>query len=240
MSEKKLLTGVGMRLYPEFNPKTTALIIIDIQNDECHPNGHYSKSGIDVGTEDDDRPSMSRPVRYLKKLIPVCREAKVPIIWTRHQFREPKIDCGIICKVRPFLDKGGFRAGPHPDGPPSWGAQIDDRILDYVKWEEDWFLDKVRISSFYNTPLEVWLRSLNIETLIVTGCVTWNCVETCCRDAQQRDYQVILPHECTGGHTHFDLQEPTLKVIQQAYGDVLSTDVVIKELKEFAKKYGTL
>lgn len=219
-------TGYGMRLYPKVDPKRAAFIIIDMQNDECHPNGWYARNGYDIGVPDDPRPTMARPIGPLRRVIPTIRKYKIPIIWTRHHFRHPYVDGGVLAKVRRYeKDMSVFHTG-------SWGVEIDDRLKEYVRPDEDWFVDKRRLSGFFQTDLELILRSLAAEYLVVTGVNTWMCVESTVRDAMFRDFKVVVLGDCTGGHTHLDLQEPTLKVMQQGFGDVLTSEQFLKELTE--------
>ena len=53
-------------------------------------------------------------------------------------------------------------------------------------------MDKTRYSAFYNTNMEVILRGLSVDTVVVCGVTTDMCVESTVRDAFYRDYRVVL------------------------------------------------
>lgn len=56
----------------------------------------------------------------------------------------------------------------------------------------DYIVDKTRYSAFYNTNMEVILRGLSVDTVVVCGVTTDMCVESTVRDAFYRDYRVVL------------------------------------------------
>src|SRR5436190_2886544 len=73
-------------------PGRTTLVLIDLQNDFLHPAGWYAKSGVDIS-------HMRRVIEPTTVLIGEAREAGVPIVWTRHGFRDETI--GSFAAMRP-------------------------------------------------------------------------------------------------------------------------------------------
>ena len=61
-------------------PGRTAVVVIDPQNDFLHPDGWYAKSNVDIS-------HMRRVIEPTIKLLVAARAQDVPIIWTRHGFR---------------------------------------------------------------------------------------------------------------------------------------------------------
>jgi len=72
-----------------------------------------------------------------------------------------------IVKARPFLRTTGFRLGDP-------GRELIPEV-----GRADYELDKPDFSAFHGTPLEVLLRSLEIDTVVLTGIVTHGGVEDC-------------------------------------------------------------
>ena len=106
----------------------------------------------------------------------------------------------------------------------TWDAEIVDEIKPS---EGDHVVIKRSDSAFYNTEIGVWLRSLNIDTLIFCGIDTSICVETSLRDAFNIGYDVVLISDATASNNkkHY---ESTLENVKGYYGIVMD----IKELSQ--------
>jgi nicotinamidase-related amidase len=67
--------------------------------------------------------------------------------------------------------------------------------------EDDYFVLKPKHSGFYSTSLEVLLRFLGVDTLILTGFAADICVLYTANDAYMRDYVIIVPKDCVASET---------------------------------------
>jgi ureidoacrylate peracid hydrolase len=87
---------------------------------------------------------------------------------------------------------------------------------------------KRRDSAFHDTEIGVWLRSLNIDTLIFCGIDTSICVESSLRDAFNIGYDVVLISDATASNNkkHY---ESTLENVKGYYGMVMD----MKELCQY-------
>ncbi len=227
MEEEKEITK--RRRYSDVKPEDCALIIIDMQNDFIRENGQYAKWGSDIS-------HMVRTVKPIQRMVDFCRKMNIPIIATRYLIRDLS-DCGLTCKIRPLLAEGGLREG-------SWGANIIGE-LEISPQKGDWIIDRPRSSCFFSTKLELLLRGLNRKTLIVTGVLTNQCVESTIRDALFRDFEVLELSDCVGtiGGAMVDpitrekvkvkaedLHRASLRAVAFGLGDVLTSDELIEEL----------
>ncbi len=71
------------------------------------------------------------------------------------------------------------------------------RVIDELKPEQgDIIIPKTSYSGFYNTDLNEKLKSLDVDELIITGCVTNICVLYTSVDALMRGYYVKVPEDC--------------------------------------------
>jgi len=220
------------QLYPNPRPENCAMIIVDAQNDFLKNEGWYHKEGgVDIS-------HMQRTVEPIIKMIKFCHEMDIPIIASKHVFKDANIDGGILCKVRPLLQRGGLRRG-------TWGGEIIEELE--LDEKRDWVIPKSRLSVFYNSPLELILRGLGKTTLIMTGVLTNQCVESTIRDAQFRDFEIIELFDCVGtlgGQMRDpitkelavvdpqDLHEASLRAVVFGLGDVVSKDELIAELSK--------
>lgn len=196
-------------------PGRTALVHIDLQNDFLHADGWYASQGIDVA-------HMQRVIEPTKRITAAARERGVPVIWTRHGTRGVE-DGGPFMKLRPFLHEGGLRAD-------TWGYAILDEL---EPRDDDWYVEKNRLSAFYNTNLELVLRAVNADTVLITGVLTNQCVAATSKDAMFRDFKPIVVEDCTGT-TLPHLHEPAIEMIRVGWGEVRSLDDTLADLERLA------
>jgi ureidoacrylate peracid hydrolase len=160
---------------------STALLLLDLQRDFLDPNGVYARHGLPVDRLRGIVPTIARVTRAAKAAgLPVF--ASKFTIYTSPGGKPLGLDH--IVKARPFLLTEGFRL--HDPG--------RELVADLP--HPDYELDKPRFSAFHGTPLEVLLRSLDIDTVVLTGIVTHGGVEATARDAMIRDFSVVILDDC--------------------------------------------
>ena len=168
MTEDRDSTTPFVTVRWDLNPGRTVLVIIDAQNDFLHADGWYAQKGIDIG-------HMRRTIEPTRQLLKDVRAKNIPVVWTRHGYRGVE-DGGPFMQLRPFLKEGGLRQD-------SWGYQICDEL---GPREDDWYVDKSRLSAFYNSNLETVLRALNADTVLIIGVLTNQCVAATSKAASIR------------------------------------------------------
>jgi nicotinamidase-related amidase len=206
------MTDPYARVHWDLVPGRTALLLIDYQNDFLHEDGWYARSGIDIS-------HMRRVLEPTQTLINAARTEGVPLIWTRHGSRDER-DAGPFMQLRPFLRDGGLRQG-------TWGYDIYDGL---TVGDEDWRVEKTRLSAFFNTNLEVILRGLGSETILLAGVLTNQCIAATSKDAMFRDFKPIVVEDCTGT-TLPHLHGPALEMIRVGWGEVRGVDEAVAELE---------
>jgi nicotinamidase-related amidase len=65
-----------------------------------------------------------------------------------------------------------------------------------VPEDDDYFVLKPKHSAFFHTNLDILLRYLGAQTLILTGLAGENCVLFSANDAYMRDFRIIVPPDC--------------------------------------------
>jgi nicotinamidase-related amidase len=85
--------------------------------------------------------------------------------------------------------------------------------------EEDYFVLKPKHSGFFSTTLDLLLEYLGVRTLVIAGFAGNNCVLFTANDAYMRDYQLMIPADCTASNEPTD-NENALRQMQ----DVLKAD----------------
>ncbi len=201
----------------QLTPGRTALVVIDMQNDFLSPDGWYAQSGIDIS-------HMRQSIGPVRALVAAAREQNVPVIWTQHGFRDMR-DAGVFATLRDFMKDGGLRKD-------TWGYEL------YAEMEarpEDWYVEKNRLSSFFATNFDLILRGLDIDTLLICGVLTNQCVKATAVDANFNDYKPIVVRQATGT-TLPHLHEPALEMIAVGIGETRSLDDTLKDIKGLSNR----
>jgi len=94
----------------------------------------------------------------------------------------------------------------------------------------DYFVLKPMHSAFYMTPLEVLLRHLDIEKLILTGLTTSSCITATAHDANMRGFDLYIPTDCSCA-TNPDEHRQSLASLESAAGANLTLSTKLKLAK---------
>ena len=162
----------------KFTAASTALIIVDLQNDFLSPQGAYAR-GKTVSADALLLPARVAPVAQTLKAQGGYVAASQFTLWPDAK-GEPMVSSHLLEK-RPFLRKGDF----------SPGSVGQDNVPD-LKDSVDLVVYKVAYSAFFNTQLDWVLRKAGIETVVICGIVTNGGVASTARDAHVRDYSVVV------------------------------------------------
>jgi nicotinamidase-related amidase len=171
----------------------SALVIVDMQNDFCHPDGWFGQKGIDV------RP-MRRPIPVIAGLLPAWRAAGGAVVWLNWGVRPDRLNLSptIQFKGRRPRDGGadlpGYaQASPIDRGlsvvPGHWGAQQVDEL---AAAPGDITVFKHRLSGFWDNELDSLLRGQGLQTLLFAGVNTDRCVFSTLQDAGFLGYDCLL------------------------------------------------
>jgi nicotinamidase-related amidase len=195
----------------------TACLVVDMQNDFCHPDGWLASIGVDV------TPART-PIGPLVQLLPVLRDVQIPIIWVNWGNRPDLLN--ISPALRHVYNPSGTGVGlgdPLPsNGAPvltqgSWAAAVVDEL---VAGPDDIWVDKYRMSGFWDTPLDSILRNLGKTTLLFAGVNADQCVLCTLQDANFLGYDCILLRDCTATTSPDYCMQATLYNVNQCFGFV--------------------
>lgn len=159
-----------------------AVVVVDVQNDYCDPDGVQGRVGRQVRDIDG---TVDRTAALLAR----ARAAGVPVIF-------------VTTVSGPETDTPQWVSRYSPERPQccrkgSWGAEL------YRLRPEpgDEIVEKSRHSAFTNTPLHELLQRLERGTLLFCGVATDICVESSLRAAICLDYAVGLIADCCGSYS---------------------------------------
>ncbi|WP_250440350.1 cysteine hydrolase [Caballeronia sp. AZ1_KS37] len=207
-----------------FEPKHTALVMIDMQRDFVEPGGFGEALGNDVSF-------VRTAIEPCKRVLAAARDAGMLVIHTREGHRADLTDCPPA-----KLTRGG-KTFIGSDGPMGRilvrGEKGHDLIPELYPVAGEPVIDKPGKGAFYETDLHLILKNHDIRTLIVCGVTTEVCVTTTVREANDRGFECIVPQDCVGSYFP-EFQKYALEMIKAQgaiFGWVSDADAVIEALR---------
>ena len=171
------------------NSLTTALVIIDMQNDYCKKNGSFYA------------PESEAVITSISALLAEARAKGMPIVYTQNWLSDP--DGGWA-----YAYEMGWTVIPPHCLENTWGAEIVDELKPTA---EDYVIRKFSFSMFlgvYRQGAEEIMAKFaeehpDVDTFIITGTVTNVCVFFNSDVLYWLGYKVVLPVDCAGGSAVF-------------------------------------
>ena len=193
----------------KLNPKTTAVILIDMINAVAKGNGPpYNVP-----------PNRQGVIDNFVRLVAHCREVGTPLIYITTYRRADNSDA-----PKTVTDAGGGGGAAMLEGTPA--VEVIDEL---APQEGDYIVVKPRFSAYYGTNMEGILKSLGTETILVGGISTQRSVEGTARDAKNRDTQCVVVSDCcTAGEE--DVHQMTIEHVLPLLVQVRNTDEAIAAL----------
>ncbi|MFC6716328.1 cysteine hydrolase family protein [Natrialbaceae archaeon GCM10025810] len=181
-------------------PARTAVVVVDVQNGFCHPDGSLYAPGSEEAIEP------------IGELVDRAREGGARVIYTRD-----------VHPPEQFEDAHYYdefeRWGEHVlEG--SWEAEIVEELD--VR-EADHVVEKHTYDAFQKTELEGWLSARGIDDLVFCGTLANVCVLHTAGSAGLRDFRPILVEDCLG-YIEEEHREYALEHADWLFGEVVERD----------------
>ncbi|MBV0924390.1 cysteine hydrolase [Halomicroarcula limicola] len=188
----------------QLDPTDTAVIVVDMQNGFCHPDGALYA------------PDSEAAVDPVAELVADAREAGASVVFTRdvhppEQFEDAH-----------YYDEFD-RWGEHVlEG--SWEAELVED-LDPREGDDELVVVKHTYDAFYQTQLEGWLDAHGVDDLVICGTLANVCVLHTASSAGLRDYRPILAEDAVG-FIEADHREYALEHADWLFGEVTDRDAI--------------
>lgn len=180
----------------ELDPRTTALVVVDMQND------FVSEGGSLVV------PDAAGTVPVIAALLARARDAGARVVFTQdtHDEGDPE-----------------WEIWPEHARRRTWGWEI---VGDLAPRPEEVVVEKVRYDAFYGTHLDHFLRLWRVRTLVVCGTVANICVHYTAASAALRWYDVVVPRDAVSALDPFDLEASLRQTAFLFAGRVTTADAL--------------
>ena len=200
----------------EIKLEETALLVVDMQN--------YLVKGemeglVDMVKED-------KVIENVGGVVEAARKADITIIHMKH-VSPPNVEPA----VTDYSLKGlGHDGKPMKERSPP--TELGLEIIDELTPEKgEYIITKGKGNAFYNTNLESILRSKGVKKVILTGVVTNGCIDATVRGARERDFNVIIPIDCTATRERVD-QEHWIKNVFPKSAVTMTAEETIQTLSK--------
>ncbi len=197
-------------LADKVDPREAALIVVDVQNDFCHPDGAAGLRGKDLS-------QVAGMIEHLEHLLAEARDVGLPIVFIGTQ-HGPWTDSETwLGRMKTPPDQ---RVRTCVEG--TWGCDF----YGVAPRDGERVVIKHRYSALIGTDLDLILRARGVRTLLMAGIATNVCVESTTRDAYQLDYDIVFLADCCAAYSREE-HDGTLHNIAAHFGDVVGEREVV-------------
>ena len=202
--------------------ESTALMVIDVQYGDAHPDYGLGAKAKELGLSGaldyywDRLKHVAIP--NIQRLLATARQVGVEVVHVRvaSQTKDGR-DSTLHYKA---MGRRPSRDSKDAEILPEVAPQGDELVI-----------DKLTSSPFNSTNIDRVLRNIGIQNVILTGVVTNGCVDSTARSVVERDYGTIIVEDATASFAA-KLHEGALHSLDsQQFASIRSTDEVIKQLE---------
>lgn len=192
----------------KLNPEKTALLVIDMQEGFLNA---ASPTYIPAAME-----TVPRCAEVQRK----ARELGIPVYFIVRRYAPDGTDVEF---TRYYAWKNGGKPCSGPEGPMGW--RMPD---EFTVQPEDTVVYKPRYSAFFNTHLDGILRRKGIDTVVVTGTTTPNCIRATVFDSISLDYNTVILEDCTSSVSD-EVQRVNILGMKTIGGVIASAEEFLQE-----------
>jgi nicotinamidase-related amidase len=161
-------------------------LLLDMQNDLVSEDGPNGKSPL--GAQVKERAVVAKTAKAIER----ARAAGLPIGFVRVGFSPSYAECPAASPVFGGAKANNlFKLGTK-------GTEIHPAL---GRKEGDWVITKHRVSPFYSTDLETYLKANGIQRIFCSGVSSQAVVQATVRDGHDRDYAMVLLEDCCAAHS---------------------------------------
>lgn len=187
-----------------------ALIMIDMQNGFLNPASPLFIQGAPATI-----PACARVIDH-------CRQKHIPVIFVTRLYRADGSDVE-------HTRFAAWLAGGKPVSPGCPEEINADPPKEFGDAPTDYHIFKPRFSAFFQTELDVLLRRLGVDTVLLAGTTTPNCIRTTCYDAISLEYNVAVLTDCTSSATE-EIQQANLADMERIGAQLITSEAYLQDM----------
>ena len=217
----------------QFDLARSALVVVDMQNDFCHPEGWFAQEGL--GTK-----AARKPIPVIARLLPAWRAAGGAVVWLNWGIRADarNLSPTIHFKGKRSADGVGYAERSPIDHGPSlvrgeWGARVVDELEVAAS---DITVHKHRLSGFWDNEFDSLLRQQGITTLLFAGINTDRCVFSTLQDAAFLGYDCVLLKDACNTPSPAYVTRGIHFIVQQLHGFVATAEALMASLPKRSRR----
>jgi len=187
--------------------KKSALVVIDMQRgfidkaSPCYINGAEAT------------------IPACAAVIDNCRQRGIPVFFVNRLYRANGSDVE-------HTRHDAWLSGGKPMSPGCAESISTASPEEFKITEEDYYIIKPRYSAFFHTELDLVLRRLGINTVLLAGTTTPNCIRASCYDAICLEYNVVVLSDCTSSVSE-EIQQSNLRDMKNVGAQIMSAEEFI-------------
>ncbi len=198
-------------------PARAALLIIDMQVDFAAPGGALGRGGLDLS-------GVPNALAAAGRLARAARGANVPVLFVALQTQAETDSPAWRERIR--------RRGGDPDQATALCRRESPgaALIGPLPEPGDTVIAKTRYSAFFQTELDLVLKAMGVDTLVVCGLTTESCVDSTVRDAFHLDYHVFVAGDACAAYQD-DLHTAALKSLELNCAILATADEIVDAWK---------
>ncbi|MDX3908055.1 MAG: cysteine hydrolase [Pigmentiphaga sp.] len=200
-------------LAEQVQPRHTALVVVDMQNDFCEQGGYLQRTRAESGRNPIRVDENAAIAERIGRLAAAARDAGATVAWLRSIY-----DYKYLADAHIAMREG---EGCCMEG--TWGADFF-RIRPQP---DDLVVDKHTFSGFHGTNLHEQFQARGIKTLVMTGVATNVCVDSTLRHGFFLGYYIVVAEDCVGSGNRTG-HEGTLSTVRVNFGSVVAAGELLR------------
>ena len=205
---------INQNISPYIDPQRSALLIIDME-----------KAFVNTGAALWIRGALETVPR-ISNVIDEARDSGISVIWIKRIYKADGSDMELP-RRQDLFSRGLYGVL----APESTGLNSIEEPDGLERKQDEKVIIKPRFSAFFHTELDEYLRGKGIDTVLLAGTTTPNCIRCTCYDAISLDYQCIVLEPCCSSQTS-EIQAANINDMERVGAEIWWDDSILSLLPE--------
>ena len=219
--------SAGFRFELPIRPESMALGVIDVQGYGIDSDGHMAHT-VQQCSPELQKGFLQRVetmIANIERLLKVFRANQRRVFFTRHGAQTR--DGGDLVVRRRNREELALGSTDHESGHMAVKGDIAYEIISRVApLPGELVLDKNTSSAFHTTPIDLYLRNMRVETVVLTGIAADQCVLATAIDAADRGFHVIIATDAVATLDPGSAEASQI-LFGRVWGYVMTTDTIM-------------